>query len=118
MEWLAKKRAESHSKLDYHETRRENVETFNSILFLLKANNIKPTVIIYPTQKIYSSYFSENRLAEFYEILDEVKLQHDFQLIDMFSSSYFKEKDFSDGDHLNKIGARKMTLYLERNISW
>ncbi len=118
LEWLAKKRAESHSKLDYLETRRENVEIFNSILFLLKTNNIKPIVVIYPTQKIYSSYFSEKRIVEFYEILNEVRSKYDFQLIDMFSSSYFKEEDFSDGDHLNKIGARKMTLYLERNISW
>ncbi|MDY7992393.1 hypothetical protein UY286_15460 [Paenibacillus polymyxa] len=112
LEWLGQKRARLHSKQDYPKTRTENIEIFKSFFTMLKENDIKPIVVIYPTSSYYAPYLNPNLKLRFYQLLNELQEEHNFDIYDYFESELFNESDFADVDHLNKKGAAKMTSIL------
>ncbi|MFB5763840.1 D-alanyl-lipoteichoic acid biosynthesis protein DltD [Paenibacillus medicaginis] len=116
LEWLGKKRAFLHGRHDYPETRKENIEIFKALLTLLKNNNIKPFIIIFPTSKLYQPFHNPETKKRFYEIVNSFKSEFDFALYDYFDSELFEQSDFADADHLNKKGAYKMTNIINEAI--
>jgi len=113
-----KERANTHNKLDYPKTVIENKKIFIQTLELLKQNEIKPIIVVFPTVKYYSEFFSKDIKLRFYEILNELRNDFDFQIVDMFNNKTFNLSDFMDSDHLNINGAKKMTQILNDEISW
>lgn len=112
-EYISKK----NSSMDYSMTRKENIDIFYKYLSLLKANNIRPIIVICPTSKYYYKYFNDcYQKNKFYEILNSFKKDFDFQVIDYFNSSLFEDNDFWDYGHLNGKGAEKFTEILNREI--
>lgn len=103
---------------NYPETVKENKQIFKDYLKLLKDNNIKPIVVVFPASKYYTKYFSKRIEDEFHSIINEVKKEYDFQYIDYFRSELFDDEDFQDVSHLNSKGAEKFTNILNDTIEW
>lgn len=102
----------------YPLTVEENKKILIDYLELLKLNNIKPVILVCPVTKIYRDncpvYFKE----EFYNIINALKLNYDFQFIDYFESEEFEDVYFYDTSHLNYKGAEKFTNILNNVIEW
>jgi len=103
---------------NYPKTVEENKEIFKNYLNLLRDNNIKPIVVVFPASKYYTKYFSKRIEDEFHFIINEFKKKYDFQYIDYFRSDLFEDDDFTDVSHLNTKGAEKFTQILNEEIQW
>lgn len=114
----AKKRAIKEANKNYPDTLKENKLIFDSYLRMLTQLHIKSIVVVLPTCKFYYENFSAQMKRGFYDIIEEFKLEYDFQFLDYFNCSLFDNKDFADCTHLNFIGAEKMTRILNNNIKW
>lgn len=117
-ETVGKRQAERDCNKNYPETVKENTEIFKEYLKLLKDNNIKPIVVVYPATKYYTKYFSKRIENEFHNIINEVKNQYSFQYMDYFRYDLFTDEDFNDVSHLNHQGAEKFTKILNEEIEW
>ncbi|KEI97149.1 chemotaxis protein [Clostridium botulinum A2B7 92] len=103
---------------NYPKTVEENKEIFKNYLKLLKNNNIKPIVVVFPASKYYTKYFSKKIEDEFHSIINDFKKEYEFQYIDYFRSDLFEDDDFTDVSHLNPKGAEKFTQILNKEIQW
>lgn len=115
---IGKIQAERDCNKNYPETVRENKEILRFYLQLLKDNNIKPIIVIFPVTKYYRKYFSNQIKNEFYDILDEIRIDFDFQYIDCFDLDIFEDNYFYDVSHLNYEGAEIFTKILNKIIQW
>lgn len=111
--------ADRNSKMNYESTRKENKEILLSYLLFLKERNIKPIIVICPTSKYYSKYFKNNiQKNKFYSIINSLKKEVDFQILDYFDCESFNDNDFWDYGHLNRNGSEKFTDIINENIKW
>ncbi len=117
-ESLGKKQAELDCHKNYPKTVEENKRIFKNYLKLLKDNNIKPIVVVFPASKYYTKYFSKRIEDEFHSIMKQTKEEYEFQYIDYFRSDLFDDYDFTDVSHLNSKGAEKFTKILNKEIQW
>lgn len=108
--------AERDCNKDYPQTVKENIKIFDDYIKLLKDNNIKPIVVVFPASKYYTKYFSSRIEDEFKKIIEQRKDK--FQYIDYFRSDEFDDSDFFDVSHLNNKGATKFTEILNNIIKW
>lgn len=115
---LGPQRAIGHSQLNYEKTRNEYVMIFKSYLDLLKDNGVTPIIVVFPTTRCYYDNFDETLRNRFYKIINQFHDHYNFQFYDFFNSNQFDMNDFSDSDHLNKQGAKKMTRILNDVICW
>lgn len=117
-EEIGKKQAEIDCNKNYPRTVKEYTEIFKDYLKLLKKNNIKPIVVVFPATKYYTKYFSKRIEDEFKYIITETQKEYDFQYVDYFRSELFYDEDFKDVSHLNIKGAEKFTKILNELINW
>jgi hypothetical protein len=103
---------------DYPETVKENKKILTKYLEFIKQHSIKPIIVICPTTKLYQSFAPKRFKEEFYEIIDELKNNYDFQILDYFNSNEFEDNDFYDPSHINNKGAKKLSLLLNKDINW
>ncbi|WLR55548.1 hypothetical protein LC048_00555 [Mesobacillus subterraneus] len=115
---LGKQRADFHNKLNYPLSRIENKNILRRILKILEEHNIKIILTVFPTTKYYSENFNKDTKKRFYDIINEFSKEFSIQVIDVFDSEEFEISDFVDWDHLNKIGAAKMTKKLNELVNW
>ncbi|EPY6466781.1 chemotaxis protein [Clostridium sporogenes] len=116
--YAGKIQAERDCNKNYPKTVEENKEIFKNYLKLLRDNNIKPIVVVFPASKYYTKYFSKRIEDEFHYIINEFKKEYDFQYIDYFRSDLFEDDDFTDVSHLSPKGAEKFTQILNKDIQW
>ncbi|MCQ2023709.1 chemotaxis protein [Clostridium butyricum] len=110
---LGKIQAERDCNKNYPKTVEENIEIFEEYIELLIKNNIQPIIIVFPTTSYYYENFSEIIENEFKNIIKSMNVKYKFAYLDFFRSKYFdSETDFVDVSHLNRIGAEKMTQYI------
>lgn len=108
-----------HAEMNHPETVVENKKILKNYFDLLKANNIKPIIVICPTNKNHYQHFKNGILKNrFYNILNEFKSKYNFQILDYFDSNLFVDCDFWDYSHLNKKGSKKFTQILNEKIIW
>ncbi|HCL4438285.1 TPA: chemotaxis protein [Clostridium botulinum] len=115
---LGKRIAHKDCNKNYPKTVEENKIILKKYLKLLKDNNIKPIVVVFPSSKYYTKYFSKRIEDEFHSIIKQTKKEYEFQYIDYFRSDIFENDDFSDVSHLNNKGAEKFTKILNKEIQW
>ncbi|BDB02539.1 chemotaxis protein [Clostridium botulinum] len=116
--YVGKLQAERDCNKNYPKTVEENKEIFKNYLKLLRDNNIKPIVVVFPASEYYTKYFSRRIEDEFHSIINEFEKEYDFQYIDYFRSDLFGDDDFTDVSHLNPKGAEKFTQILNEEIEW
>lgn len=105
-------------KKNYPKTVKENIGIFKKYLRLLEENDIKPIVIVCPVSKYYSEYFSKKLKEKFYEVINVINDEYNFQFLDYFYDKTFNDEDFYDVSHLNDNGAEKFTKLLNKDIKW
>lgn len=115
---VGKAQAELDCNKNYPKTVIENTKILKDYLELLIANNIKPIIVICPVTKYYSNYFSERIKEEFFEIINSLRCNYNFQYIDYFESKLFDDNLFYDVSHLTFEGGEKFTMILNEEISW
>lgn len=105
------------SNKNYYETVSENIDIIKKYFNLLKDNNIKPIVIVFPVTKYYYEFFDTRLKNEFYNIINSLKNEYNLLIYDYFNSKIFCDRDFMDQSHLNIRGAKKMTGILNNLIT-
>lgn len=115
-EQLGKERAKKDSKKNYLQTVEENKRILKDYLNLLDKYNITPIIVVLPVTRWYRNEFSTIIKKEFYDIIFQLKKKNKFNFLDYFSDRSFSDEDFFDESHLNKNGAKKLTLLLNKYI--
>jgi hypothetical protein len=104
------------SNKDYPETVKENVNILYSYLKLLNENNVKSIIVVFPCSSYYYKHFSTRLEKRFYNIINSLKNNIQFEFYDYFKSDLFKDDDFIDISHLNKQGSQKMSEIISNII--
>lgn len=108
--------AYKHSKMNRPDTRKENLFYFNEILKICLENYIKVCLVIFPTDKNYYEYITEECKERFYFDLNQTSLKFDLKIIDLMQSEDFDGTDFWDTSHLNFSGSRKMVEIINKHV--
>ena len=91
----------------------DNILTLNTIVEWSKKRNIKVVLFTPPAYFEYRDKMNQEQFRTFVEAVNHVMNRFDnceyFNLID---NKEFTFKDFYDGDHLNEIGAKKLSLII------
>ncbi len=104
-------RAEGHnSVLKYEESFYENRQILKDYVHFLRLNDVKPIVVIPPFSTAYNRYV-DKRLREAVTELVQGSEEGLF-FADFNEESIFDNPDFTDMDHLNEQGAKKMSRIL------
>ncbi|MBO5144618.1 MAG: hypothetical protein J6C19_03660 [Lachnospiraceae bacterium] len=96
----------------------ENKNIFKEFLIFLKERNIKPIVVIMPAMQEYVLACPQRFKKNFYETLRECVTDQDIQILDYFGDYYGEVSDYYHVTHFNKLGAKKFTKKLARDIVW
>ena len=106
-------RTRFHNKLSRRQyTVQENERLFCKLVDYTAKRNIRLLIVVPPVTSFYRDRLNAEIQNKFYEILD--KIESEIHLLDLTNADVFEDKDFIDTDHLNDIGAQKMTtLVLE-----
>lgn len=88
----------------------KNVEILNTIIQFAKKRNIKIIVFTAPAYKTYTENLDKNQLTT--TINSATKVVSTYKgaaYYNLLNDTAFKKYDFYDADHLNEIGAKKLT---------
>ena len=102
---------------NYPQTVKEYTRIFNEYLKLLKDNEIKVTVVVFPLTKYYSRNFPKKIKEEFYRIVDKAQKEYGFKFLDYSENHDFKDDEFYDVSHLNSSGAKRFSKLLNDKLS-
>ncbi|MCR5674240.1 MAG: hypothetical protein K6G16_00880 [Lachnospiraceae bacterium] len=112
-------RGEAHGRLfKWKDTFSENKEIFRDYIHYLSLRNILPVVLVTPFTAAYLNHLNPEMIDCFYELLGSA--QEDVHVVDCNQSDLrglFEESDFKDPDHLNQIGAQKLSCLLAGEFS-
>ncbi|MGQ3480903.1 hypothetical protein [Paenibacillus sp. TY11] len=97
---------------DYPTTVVYNKGILRGMLNILQENNIKPILLVCPVSKYYHQFFPPRIKEEFKKNVEMILEEFNVHIIDLFESDKFMDTDFYDASHLNKEGAKKLTLFL------
>ena len=86
--------------------------THERLVSLAKRHDIDVVLITTPSWHAYASALDSVQLAEMYEGIDDLLKYERVVYYDFLKDDRFKESDFYDPDHLNDIGAAKLTQIL------
>lgn len=94
---------------------KENLNTLQKTITLCKKNKISIIFITTPTHKSYYQNLNQLQLEKTTEtIFQLVKKNPNCKYINLLNSEKFINEDFYDADHLNEIGAKKLSLFLNK----
>lgn len=97
---------------------KKNIEAINSFIQLAKTINAKIIFITSPAYKTYVENLDSNQLNSTIEFMNKLpKNNSNVFYYNLLNDKSFKSKDFYDADHLNEIGAKKLSLKLDSIIS-
>ncbi|MGB3463887.1 MAG: hypothetical protein WBA74_01395 [Cyclobacteriaceae bacterium] len=96
----------------------ENVAYMNS---LVKWSNERGVRILFLIPPVYESYYNNldgTQLAKTLEAIEAVSLGcKDCKFLNLIDDPNFERTDYYDADHLSEIGAKKLSLQIDRAIS-
>lgn len=103
---------------DYSLTVLENKKILRDYLEFLELHSINPIIVVCPATKLYQAFTPQSFKDEFYEIINELNKEIEFQFLDYFHSLDFNDTDFYDVSHMNKKGSSKFANLLNQHIIW
>lgn len=92
----------------------QNIETVKSIINFANKNNIKLIFITSPAYKTYTDNLNRNQLeTSVRKVNDLISGKKNSKYYNLINDKSFKFEDFYDADHLNEIGAKKLTTKID-----
>ena len=85
----------------------ENVVLFQQFVTFCNKHNLHLLMVVAPASKYYRNVLSTDYHDTFYDVLN--KVDGTIHLLDLYEDPAYTDKDFNDTDHLNELGAAKMT---------
>ncbi|CAM4413244.1 hypothetical protein [Flavobacterium terrigena] len=96
----------------------ENLKNLEKIIALSKKNNINIVFITTPTHKSYYQDLNKIQLEKTTKTISNlVKNNSNCKYFNLLKSDKFTSEDFYDADHLNEIGAKRLSLLLDKLIT-
>jgi hypothetical protein len=96
----------------------ENIEALNQIIDFSKKHECKIIFITCPAFKTYSDHLNAKQLFNTLNAVQEITSKNQNCLyFNFLNDSNFVEGDYYDADHLNEIGAKKLTLKIDSIIN-
>lgn len=90
----------------------ENLKTLHEIITLCKKNKVEVIFITTPTHFSYYGNLNAIQLEKTTKtIADLVKNNSNCSYLNLLKSDKFTDEDFHDADHLNEIGAKKLSTF-------
>ncbi|OGS73814.1 MAG: hypothetical protein A3G95_04825 [Flavobacteria bacterium RIFCSPLOWO2_12_FULL_31_7] len=96
----------------------KNVKSLQKIITLCQKNKTKVVFITTPTHVSYYKNLNRIQIEKTIKTIWElVKNNPNCEYINMLTSEKFTNEDFYDADHLNEIGAKKLSLFLNKFVT-
>ncbi|MDR3272343.1 MAG: hypothetical protein LBT29_02505 [Flavobacteriaceae bacterium] len=113
--------AKRHTQDDIYSEKNEkllkgNIKTLNLFADFCQERNIKLILITTPTYYTYRENLNKKQLDKMFQTINDFCTQNHCPYFNYFESSDFVAKDFYDADHLNEIGAEKLSKKLAHDI--
>lgn len=103
---------------NYPKTIQENILILNEFIDKLKANKIKPIIVVLPVSKFYAEYTPIDKIELFNSIIKDIIQENNVQFIDCYDNHNFPDSYFHDSSHLNYKGAKEFSKLLNSLIDW
>lgn len=96
----------------------ENINTIKAIIEFAKTNHSTVIFLTPPAYITYLKYLDANKLRETINTVTEIANSYNnVTYINLLYDSSFTESDFYDSNHLNEIGAQKLSLKINAMLS-
>jgi len=94
-------------------TYKENIAMLHSIITWCNDKNIKVLLVTLPAFETYRKNINPEQLTVSVNIATNLALQyHNCSYLNLFADTNFVAKDYYDADHLNEIGAKKLSTII------
>lgn len=95
----------------------ENKETLRSIIELCESHGISVILVTLPAYETYRQNLNPEQLKVTVETAADLANEYNnCQYLNLLESTEFDAKDFYDADHLNEIGAEKLSLLINKVV--
>lgn len=95
-----------------------NLKSLHKIIELCQKKKVKILFITTPTDVSYYKNVNQIQLLKTTNTINElVKKNPNCEYINLLDSEKFLATDFHDADHLNEIGAKKLSLFLDKKFN-
>lgn len=95
-----------------------NTSLLHSIISWSKNKNVKVILYTPPAFETYRKYVNDDQLSITIETAKRIANQYDnCSYYNFFENIEYTAKDYYDADHLNEIGAKKLSLMINEKIS-
>ncbi|GAW67872.1 hypothetical protein GPEL0_01r3949 [Geoanaerobacter pelophilus] len=105
-----------HNKIMNPSVLQSNLAILGQMADLLKKKNIQMVLLVTPVYRTYARHVDPKIYATMVKGIAEVSNRYGVKSYNYFSDSRFDISDFSDNDHLNERGAKKLSLILKQEI--
>jgi hypothetical protein len=97
---------------------KENIKTIKSIIQLAEEINTKVIFITSPAYKTYTANLESNQLNSTINFMNKIAQGNsNIMYYNFLNNKSFINKDFYDADHLNEIGAKKLSSKIDSIIN-
>lgn len=96
----------------------ENLEFLDKIMKLCNNEGIKVLLVTLPAHQSYIDNLEPNQLDQVTSAGKRMKQHYDnCEYLNLLNDDSFQDEDFYDADHLNRKGAKKLTILIDAFIS-
>lgn len=96
---------------------KENMAYLDSIIRWSEQHDVKVLFFTPPAFKTYREHLNKEQLNLTIETINYLVLNHDnCCYLNMLADTNFVARDFYDADHLSEIGAKKLSLFINKTI--
>jgi hypothetical protein len=96
----------------------KNIRTINSIIEFANTHNLKIIFITCPAYSSYSKNLNPIQLDSYVNIINQISAKNtNTTYYNLLEDKTFIADDYYDADHLNEIGAKKLTLKIDSIIN-
>jgi len=108
--------AKRHTKANF-ELLDANIELLNKLIAESNKNGIRVIMFTPPARESYISNLDKHQLSLMKSSIDDlIRKKSTVEYYDFMYDSRFVDDDFKDADHLNGVGAKKLTQFLDQII--
>lgn len=111
-----RKRVRYHHSIMNQKIHQTNAKHYRRLLDGLSKRGIRAAFVIFPVDASYSAWVNPTALKKRDASLKKLSSEFDAPVFDFFKDASFTTEDFADVDHLNVLGAKKLSLKIRTLI--